>query len=60
MEDGSYTDATLAFVNWLQANGTTVSEKIDLVDLRNQGAGRGVGMFDKITSSARNPILTIA
>lgn len=45
MDDGSYTDATLAFSNWLQANGTTVSEKIDLVDLRAQGAGRGVGMF---------------
>jgi hypothetical protein len=43
MEDGTYTAATVAFVNWLRTSGTTVSEKIDLVDMRNQGAGRGVG-----------------
>ncbi|KAM0720987.1 hypothetical protein Q7P37_003272 [Cladosporium fusiforme] len=42
MEDGTYTSATLAFVNWLAANGTTVSDKIDLVDMRNQDSGRGV------------------
>jgi hypothetical protein len=43
MDDGTYSAATVAFVNWLRANGTTVSDKIDLVDMRNQGAGRGVG-----------------
>ena len=44
MDDGSYSAATVAFVNWLRAGGTTVSDKIDLVDMRDQGAGRGVGM----------------
>lgn len=43
MDDGNYTGATIAFVNWLEANGTTVSEKIDLIDMRNQDSGRGVG-----------------
>ena len=44
MDDGSYSAATVAFVNWLRTNGTTVSDKIDLVDMRDQSAGRGVGM----------------
>lgn len=44
MDDGSYSAATVAFVNWLRTSGTTVSDKIDLVDMRDQGAGRGVGM----------------
>lgn len=48
MDDGNYTNATLAFVKWLEANGTTVSDKIDLVDMRNQDAGRGVGTKDCI------------
>jgi len=43
MEDGTYSAATVAFVKWLQTNGTSVSDKIDLVDMRDQGAGRGVG-----------------
>lgn len=45
MEDGTYDAATVAFVDWLRTSGTAVSEKIDLVDMRNQGAGRGVGMM---------------
>jgi SET domain-containing protein 6 len=63
MEDGSYQAATVAFVNWLRTSGTTVSDKIDLIDLRNQGAGRGVGM--KIaphshTNNRTNDTLTVA
>lgn len=54
MEDGTYTAATAAFVNWLQTSGTTVSEKIDLVDMRNQGAGRGVGMMHTVCSRGSN------
>lgn len=51
MEDGSYSVATVAFVNWLRTNGTTVSDKIDLVDMRDQGAGRGVGMKNVLPTS---------
>jgi hypothetical protein len=47
MEDGTYTAATAAFVKWLQTNGTSVSDKIDLVDMRDQGAGRGVGTMHR-------------
>jgi hypothetical protein len=47
MEDGTFTAATAAFVNWLQTSGTSVSDKIDLVDMRDQGAGRGVGTIHR-------------
>jgi hypothetical protein len=55
MDDGSYSAATLAFVNWLRTNGTTVSDKIDLVDMRNEGAGRGVGTILATQHTARQP-----
>jgi hypothetical protein len=48
MEDGTYTAATAAFVKWLQTSGTSVSDKIDLVDMRDQGAGRGVGTMHRV------------
>ena len=54
MDDGSYSAATVAFVNWLRASGTTVSDKIDLIDMRNQGAGRGVGMKITLPSHGDN------
>ena len=54
MEDGSYTAATANFVKWLQTSGTSVSDKIDLVDMRNQGAGRGVGTLHRVTTNNRN------
>jgi hypothetical protein len=60
MEDGTYTAATAAFVKWLQTNGTSVSDKIDLVDMRDQGAGRGVGTMHRSTvndSDETNPRL---
>lgn len=47
MDNENYTNATVSFVSWLQANGTAVSEKINLVDIRNQDAGRGVGMIPR-------------
>jgi hypothetical protein len=60
MEDGTYTAATAAFVKWLQTSGTSVSDKIDLVDMRDQGAGRGVGTMHRSTinndSSETNPL----
>lgn len=59
MEDGTYSAATVAFVNWLRTSGTTVSEKIDLVDMRNQGAGRGVGMMITLHTHTKTPVLTI-
>jgi len=51
MEDGTYTAATVAFVKWLQTNGTSVSDKIDLIDMRDQGAGRGVGTMYRSTAN---------
>jgi hypothetical protein len=48
MEDGTFTAATAAFVKWLQTSGTSVSDKIDLVDMRDQGAGRGVGTIHRV------------
>ena len=35
-----------AFVEWFRnAEGTRLSDKIQLADLRHRGAGRGVGTF---------------
>jgi len=56
MDDGNYQAATVAFVNWLRTSGTSVSDKIDLVDMRNQGAGRGVGTKDRTTLPRKQPI----
>lgn len=42
--EDTFNEKTEDFLEWLKANGTTVSDKIELVDLREQGAGRAVGM----------------
>lgn len=43
--DDSFKAASAQFLGWLNQNGTTVSDKIELADLRNRNAGRGVGML---------------
>lgn len=40
----TFNEKTEDFVEWLKANRIAMSEKIELVDLREQGAGRAVGM----------------
>jgi len=41
-------EKTEDFLEWLKSNGTTMSDKIELVDLREKGAGRAVGMVMRI------------
>ena len=38
-----FDEASAAFVAWLKSSGADVSDKIELKDLRNMEAGRGVG-----------------
>ncbi|GAB7362107.1 hypothetical protein MBLNU230_g2136t1 [Neophaeotheca triangularis] len=40
--DDSFRSASNHFLAWLKRNGTTISEKIQLADLRGRKAGRGV------------------
>ena len=42
VSDEGFERASTSFLDWLQQNGTTISNKIELVDLRHQQAGRGV------------------
>jgi N-lysine methyltransferase SETD6 len=50
--EDSFGDKSEAFIRWLQQNGTIISPKIDLVDLRSQGAGRGVVAKEDIDDDA--------
>jgi len=34
---------SVAFLSWLSKSGTSISSKIEITDLREQNAGRGVG-----------------
>ena len=43
-EEDDFQERSKAFVNWLKENGASISAKIKLDDLRQQNAGRGVGM----------------
>ena len=49
----TFHEKTEDFLEWLKANGTTVSDTIELVDLREQGAGRAVGTSDRPCSTTR-------
>ncbi|KIW03364.1 uncharacterized protein PV09_05572 [Verruconis gallopava] len=40
--DDDFATKSAAFLSWLQASGATLSEKIELADLRHQNSGRGV------------------
>jgi hypothetical protein len=42
--EDEFTNRSAAFMSWLRASGATLSEKIELADLRQQNAGRGVGI----------------
>lgn len=44
-EDDDFQARSEAFITWLKQNGATISNKIELADLRQQGAGRGVGTW---------------
>ena len=41
--DDDFAEKSGAFANWLQSSGATLSDKIELADLRQHNAGRGVG-----------------
>ncbi|KAK4501206.1 hypothetical protein PRZ48_007013 [Zasmidium cellare] len=41
-EDDDFQARSEAFITWLKENGASISDKIELADLRQQGAGRGV------------------
>lgn len=43
--DDDFNEKTAAFTTWLRSSGATLSDKIELVDLRSQHAGRGVGTY---------------
>jgi SET domain-containing protein 6 len=38
-----FDEASAAFVSWLKSSGADISNKVELKDLRNIEAGRGVG-----------------
>ncbi|KAK4569744.1 Ribosomal lysine N-methyltransferase 4 [Recurvomyces mirabilis] len=40
MED--FDEVSTSFISWLHSNNTSISDKIELADLRQHGAGRGV------------------
>ncbi|KAK6434826.1 Ribosomal lysine N-methyltransferase 4 [Oleoguttula sp. CCFEE 5521] len=42
MEVDDFVTKSQTFVSWLEKAGVTISDKIELADLRNRGAGRGV------------------
>jgi SET domain-containing protein 6 len=41
-EENDFEKKSRSFVDWLKQNGTTISDKIQLADLRHRSAGRGV------------------
>ncbi|KAK5121981.1 hypothetical protein LTR85_004553 [Meristemomyces frigidus] len=48
MPDDDFSAKSDSFVQWLHRNGTTISPKIELADLRSRNAGRGVLARDDI------------
>ncbi|KAK6433814.1 Ribosomal lysine N-methyltransferase 4 [Oleoguttula sp. CCFEE 5521] len=42
MEVDDFVTKSQTFVSWLEKSGVTISDKIELADLRSRGAGRGV------------------
>ena len=40
--ENSFKELSERFLDWLNRNGTNISHKIGLVDLRIRGSGRGV------------------
>lgn len=45
MEDATFESKTTAFITWLAEVGVKISPKMELMDLRQDGRGRGVGKF---------------
>lgn len=43
--DDDFQVKSAAFLAWLQKNGCEISPAVQLADLRERGAGRGVGAF---------------
>lgn len=43
--DDDFSSISLTFVQWLKSSGAVISDKISLADLRQNDAGRGVGIF---------------
>lgn len=41
--DDDFVERSNAFVDWLRSSGAKLSDKIEIADLRQQHAGRGVG-----------------
>ena len=41
-EDPKFAQLSTNFINWLKQNGTNISPKIEIMDFRHRGAGRGV------------------
>lgn len=64
VDDDSFRNASSRFIDWLSDNGTTISSKVQLADLRHRSAGRGVIAVDDIAedeelfSIPRQSILT--
>ncbi|CAK4030974.1 Ribosomal lysine N-methyltransferase 4 [Lecanosticta acicola] len=64
-DDDDFRAKSDAFVNWLQHRGATISNKIQLADLRAQNAGRGVvatedlAEDEELFSIPRSSILTL-
>jgi N-lysine methyltransferase SETD6 len=63
--EDNFTDGSTRFLNWLRNNGTTISSKIELADLRNHNAGRGIIVLEdleedeELFSIPRSSILTV-
>lgn len=47
-EGEAFENLSLRFIDWLKQNGTIISPKIELTDLRHRNAGRGVVAKDDI------------
>jgi hypothetical protein len=41
--DDDFVERSNTFMNWLQSSGAKLSDNIEIADLRQQHAGRGVG-----------------
>lgn len=42
--DDDFLSKTQTFHNWLRSSGATINDGIEIADLRQQNAGRGVGI----------------
>lgn len=63
--DDSFNNASARFLTWLRINGTSISHKLELADLRSRSAGRGaiaredIEEDEELFSIPRSSILTI-